>query len=53
MRARADDALSRRPTAQADVQKAAEGEAEQTGKDRSQSTNHIEVEYIAACRTID
>ena len=48
VRAGADDALARGPAAQADVEKAAEGEAEQAGKDRSQDTNHVEVEYIAA-----
>jgi len=39
--ARLNNALALRPATQADVQKAAEGEPEQTGKDGSQNANHM------------
>jgi len=46
----ADDAFTRRPAAQAHVQKAAEGEAEKAGKDGSENANHARDEYTVPIR---
>ena len=46
--ARVDYALTLGPAAEADVQEAAEGEAEKAGEDCAEDTNHARVEYTFA-----